>query len=274
MNERLVADLDARIARHRNGDSAGVLDERALAVVTELAASGDPDAGSLSRVAALHLCRSQALPPEHGEIDRQLALALYTNLHNVDPRLVPPEVRELLGLAGPHDTGVALLGEYERTGLVDHLERAISLFRQGVLERQPDRADGLHSLAMALLRRFERFRRPVDLHESIELSRGAVAVVAPDDPRRALFQAGLASGLLGRFELTAELSDVDEAIELGRDVVAATAGTPSHAMDLSRLAAALLRRFELTGQQGDLDEAVDAGRRAANPTPPDHPHPS
>jgi hypothetical protein len=265
MKERLLADLDARIARYANGDSSGVLDEQALAVVTELAASGDPDAGSLARVAALHLCRYQALLPEHGEVDRQLALAVYTNLHTVDPRLVPPEVRDLLGLASPHETGMALLREYERTGRVDHLERAISLLRQEVLEPQPDRADGMCGLGMAMLRRFERFGEPADLHEAIELSRGAVAAAARQDPRRAGFQSGLADGLLRRFELTAELADVDEAIALCREVVAATAGNPDHAKALSHLAVALSRRFKRTGQPADLDEAAtptQAARRS------------
>jgi tetratricopeptide (TPR) repeat protein len=271
MKDRLLADLDARIARHANGDSSGVLDAQALALVTQLATLGDPDAGSLTRVAALHLCRYEALPPEHGELDLQLALAIYTNLHTVDPRLVPPEVRDFLGLASPHDTGIALMGEYERTGRTDHLERAISLFRQEVLAQQPDRANGLYSLAMALFRRFERFGRPADLHESIELGRDAVAAAAPHDPRRAGFRSGLAIGLLRRFELTFDVSDVDEAVAIGREVVAATTGDPSHAMDLSNLAAALTRRFEHTGHLADLDAAVGAGRRAAADTShPDH----
>jgi len=242
MKERLLADLDARIGRHAGGDSSGVLDEQALALVTELAAVGDPDAGSLVRVAALHLCRYEALPPEHGEVDLQLALALYTKLHAVDPRLVSPEVRELLGLASPHDSGVARMREYERTGRLDHLERAISLFRQGVQEHQADRANSLYSLGMALFGRFERFGQPADLHEAIELSRGALAAAARHDPRRAGFQSGLADGLLRRFDLTADSSDVDEAIAICREVVAAAATEPDHAKALSNLAAALSRR--------------------------------
>lgn len=138
MKERLLAELDARITRHAHGDSSGVLDEHALDLVTELAASGAPDAGSLVRVAALHLSRFQALPPEHGKDDLRLARALYTKLHSVDPRLVPPEVREFFGLASPHDSGLALIREYERTGNLGHLERAISLFRQEVLEQHTE----------------------------------------------------------------------------------------------------------------------------------------
>jgi hypothetical protein len=167
MKDRLLADLDARFARHASGDSSGVLDDQALDVVTELVALGEPDAGSLARVAALHLYRYQAQAPELGEVDLKLALALYTNLHTVDPRLVPPEVRHVLGLASPHDTALALLGEYERGGQPEHLERAISLFRQELLE-QP-RADSVHNLATALLHRFERFGQPADYDEAIEL---------------------------------------------------------------------------------------------------------
>ena len=169
MKDRLLADLDARFARHANGDSSGVLDDQALDVVTELVALGEPDAGSLARVAALHLYRYQAQGPERGEVDLKLALALYTNLHTVDPRLVPPEVRNVLGLASPHDTAIALLQEYERGGQAEHLDRAISLFRQELLEQPPDRASGLSNLATALLHRFERFGEPADYDEAVEL---------------------------------------------------------------------------------------------------------
>jgi hypothetical protein len=146
-----------------------VLDDQALDVVTELVALGEPDAGSLARVAALHLFRSQALTPEQGEADRRLALALYTNLHTVDPRLVPPDVRSVLGLASPHDTAIALLREYEHSAQHEHLTRAISLFRQELLERPADRTDCLRNLATALLHRFERFGQPADYDEAVEL---------------------------------------------------------------------------------------------------------
>jgi hypothetical protein len=171
MKERLLAELDARIVRHADGDSSGVLDEQAFALVAELTALGEPDAGSLVRVAALHLCRYQALPPEHGEVDLGLARALYTKLHTVDPRLVPPRVRKFFGLASPQDRGSALMREYERTGRLDRLERAISLFRQEVLE-QPERANSRHSLGMALLRRYERTGQPADLAEARDLAQG------------------------------------------------------------------------------------------------------
>ncbi|HEV2782539.1 MAG TPA: hypothetical protein VGX25_24360 [Actinophytocola sp.] len=185
MKDRLLADLDDRIARHAGGDPSGVLEERALDVVAELAASGDPDAGSLSRVAALHLCRYQALRPEHGEADLHLATALYTRLHAVDPRLVPAGVRDFLGLASPYDAGVALLGEYDRTGRIDHLERAISLFRQEVLTGPPDHADALFNLAMALLCRFEQAGEPSDVDEAVELGRAALAATPAAHPLRA-----------------------------------------------------------------------------------------
>jgi hypothetical protein len=277
MRERLLVDLDARIARHAEGDSSGVLDDQALAVVTELVATGDPDAGSLARVAALHMCRYQALPLEHGEVDLRLAQALYANLHTVDPRLVPADVRDFLGLASPHDTGVALMGEYERAGRVDCLERAISLFRQEVLESRGDRAGGLASLAMALLRRFERTRQRGDLDEAIELGRGAVAAAGASDPRCAGFRAGLVGALLRRFELTAELSNVDEAVAVSREAVAASVADPAnHATDLSRLATVLSRRFELTGRRADLDEATKLRGAALAAMPvDDHPeHPA
>jgi hypothetical protein len=166
MKERLLAELDARIVRHTGGDPSGVLEERALELVTELTSLGEPDATSLVRVAALHLCRYQALPPEHREIDRQMAQVLYTKLHAVDPRLVPERVREFFGLPSPHGSGIARLRAYERTGDVEHLERAISLFRQEVAE---ERTGSRHSLAMALLQRYQRTGRQADLDEATEL---------------------------------------------------------------------------------------------------------
>jgi hypothetical protein len=53
----------------------------------------------------------------------------------VDPRLVSPRVREFFGLASPHDRGVELMREYERTGRHDHLARAMSLFQQEDMEQ-------------------------------------------------------------------------------------------------------------------------------------------
>jgi hypothetical protein len=216
MKERLLADLDARIARHAEGDSAGVLDEQALALVTRLATTGPPDAGSLARVAALHLCRYEALPPEHAEVDLRLARAVYTNLHTVDPRLVPPPVREFFRLAGPHASGLALLHEYEQTGRVDLLERAISLFRQEVLERSIAPADGLHTLATALLHRFRRARRPADLDEAVDLGRAALAGTPAGHPAR-VGRAAWVSGVLRlRFDRTGQRADLAEAAELDR----------------------------------------------------------
>jgi hypothetical protein len=209
MEERLLADLDARIARHARGDSPGVLEERALTLVAELTTLGAPDAGSLARVAALHLCRYQALPAEDGETDRRMAQALYTNLHTVDPRLVPPDVRLAFGLMSPRDTGIALMAEYERTGLLDLLERAISLFRQEALEL---RADGLQFLGVALLCRFERTAELSDVDEAVAVFREAVAAGGTDDARR-----GLAVALSQRYERTAQPADLAEATELGRD---------------------------------------------------------
>lgn len=263
MKQRLLADLDARIARHASGDSSGVLDEQALALVAELTALGAPDAGSIMRVAALHLCRYRALPPEHGEVDLRLARALYTNLHTVDPRLVSPEVRDFLGLASPHDTGIELMREHERTGQLDHLERAISLFRQDTIEGQADRATGLHVLGMALFRRFELTGLPADLDEAIELDRAALAATARRDPRRAQFQSDLADGLLRRFDLTADLSDVDEAVAVRREIVAVTTEGQGHSSALFHLAAALSRRHERTGRPADLREAIELSHAVA-----------
>jgi hypothetical protein len=204
MKERLLAELDARIARHVNGDSSGVLDQHALALVTELAGAGDPDAGSLARVAALHLCRYEALPREHADTDLRMAMVLYTKLHEVDPRLVPPEVREFFGLAAPHDRGRALVREYEQTGRLDHLERAISLFRQEKLEQRADPAESAQALGSALLRRFERTRQPADLDEAIALGRAALAATPLDHPLHADRVAWLRSALGLRSARTAE----------------------------------------------------------------------
>ena len=199
MKERLLAELDTRIARHVNGDSSGVLDQHALSLVTELTAAGDPDASSLARVAALHLCRYEALPREHADTDLRMAMVLYTKLHEVDPRLVPPDVRQFFGLAAPHDRGVALMHEYERTGRLDHLDRAISLFRQ---ERLDGHSDSAHSLGSALLQRFQRTGHPADLDEAITLGREALAATPVDHPLHTERVAWLRGALALRSERT------------------------------------------------------------------------
>lgn len=212
MRERILADLDQRIARHADGDSSGVLDAGALALVQELTGLGVPDAGSLVRVAALHLCRYQALPRGHGEIDRRMAVNLYTNLHTVDPRLVPPRVRELFGLASPHDGGVARMREYERTGRLDQLDRAISLFRQEVVEGHVE----AYSLEMALLRRFQHTGDLVDLDEVVELGRAALAAIPAGHPTHAGRAAWVGAALRLRYERTGQRADLDEAARLDR----------------------------------------------------------
>jgi hypothetical protein len=212
VKERLLADLDARIARHAEGDSTGVLEERALDLVVELTALGEPDAGSLGRVAALHLCRYQALPAEEGEIDRRMAQALYTNLHTVDPRLVPPDVRLTFGLTSPRDTGRALLAEHERTGQLEPLDRAISLFRQVTLERK---ADGQHLLGLALLRRFERTGHLSDVDEAVAVLRETAAAAGPG---QAAARRDLATALSRRHERTGQPADLAEATDLSRAV--------------------------------------------------------
>jgi hypothetical protein len=179
MKDRLLAELDARIDRHVHGDSSGVLDAQALGIVKELTALGEPDAGSLARVAALHLCRYEALPREHADTDLRMAYTIYTTLHRVDPRLVPPGVREFFGLSAPRERGVALLREYERTGKPDHLARAISIFRQDVLEQ---RADSAFHLATALLHRFELTGKPADRTEAVALGRAVLAATPSDHP--------------------------------------------------------------------------------------------
>lgn len=225
MKERLLAELDARIARHASGDSSGVLDEHTLDLVTELAALGAPDAGSLVRVAALHLSRYQALPAEQGEIDLRLARAVYTKLHTVDPRLVPARVREFFGLASPHDSGVALMREYVQTGEHGRLERAISLFRQEVLENQADRTGSMQVLGTALLRRYERTGRPADLDEAVVLGRtilAATPATPAGHPARAERAAWLSAALRLRFERTGQKADLAEALELGRAATGTT----------------------------------------------------
>ncbi len=214
MKERILEELDGRIARHAAGDSSGVLDERALTLVEELTALGPPDAGSLVRVAALHLCRYQALPPGSREIDRRMAFTLYTNLHTVDPRLVPARVREFFGLASPHDSGIARMREFERTGRLDQLERAISLFRQEVVD---DRA-GAYGLEMALLRRFERTGDLKDLDEVIALGRAALESTPAGHPTHAGRAAWVGTALRLRYERTGQQADLDEAVEIDRIV--------------------------------------------------------
>ena len=188
MKERLLAELDARVARHVHGDSAGVLDAHALGIVKELTRLGEPDAGSLARVAALHLCRYEALPREHADTDLRMARAIYTTLHRVDPRLVPPDVREFFGLSAPSEQGVALLRAYERTRSPEQLARAISLFRQEVLEQ---RADSAFHLATALLHRFELTGEPADRTEAVALGRAALAATPADHPERTARRAWL-----------------------------------------------------------------------------------
>ncbi|MFB6842116.1 CHAT domain-containing protein [Streptomyces sp. NPDC056361] len=174
-----------------------------------------------------------------------------------------------------HNLGAALRVRFQRTGVVAHLDDAITVGRAAAEATPTDhshRAAMLSGLGSALRDRFERVGDLADVHEAIDLLSAAVEAAPTSDPHRAGYLSDLGGALGARFERSGGLADLDDCIVAGRAAVEATpAHHPDRVRHLSNLGAALRARFERSGGLADLDDCIVAGRAAVEATPAHHP---
>ena len=169
--------------------------------------------------------------------------------------------------------GEAMYEEYERTGSIEVLQTAITLFRETVDSAAADhpRTRALTNLAAAVVARFRRTGQQSDLDQAIALFGEAVEATPPGHSNRPGYLSSLGDALLTRSDRTGQQADLDQAIALLRQAVEAT--PPGHSNRpgyLSSLGHALLTRSDRTGQQADLDQAIALLRQAVEATPPGH----
>ena len=116
---------------------------------------------------AVHWARYQLLPEGQDQSDLQACLKWSAALLPIAPHLVPEPVRAHLAGPGTPLTpplprpppGTALYDDYQRTGNIELLQNAITLFREAVAAApadHPDRPGILSSLGAALRTRFGR----------------------------------------------------------------------------------------------------------------------
>ncbi|CAM3307611.1 CHAT domain-containing protein [Kibdelosporangium persicum] len=200
---------------------------------------------------------------------------------------------------------LALHRQFDRSGDLAHLERAIGLLREAVAKKQ--NATALHVLSTALLKRHEITGDTVSLDEAAEAGRRAVAALPEGHVDRANHLNSLGTVLLSRFDRTGvrpvlteaieafraavsatpqghpyrvgmlhnlsnavnRASDVDGAIELLREAL--TIAEPGSAQESScwnDLGILLRKRYDGTGDVALLDEAISLLRRAADTASP------
>jgi tetratricopeptide (TPR) repeat protein len=279
--ERLIADLRARVTQAAKGATDAILSQEALVLARELwgaAAEPTADLEVLHVVGWLHWFRFQALGIEHGQEDMDLALVLFPPLYRRDPQLVPPRVQQYFQLNPPPDPDspavmagrAAQLLEAAGSNDLGTLDVAVTLLRRSIAATPPDhphRAGRLANLAVALQTRFARTQNTADLTEAIDIGEQAVAATTVADPDRAGYLSNLAISLRRRYRQTEDLADLTRLVDVAKQAVAATPeAAPEWAGRQSDLGEALRVRFQRTGVLADLEQAVDLAERAVAAT--------
>jgi tetratricopeptide (TPR) repeat protein len=169
------------------------------------------------------------------------------------------------------DLAAALQTRFEITGVLDHLNEAVTVQRRALGETHADNRDRtalLSNLGNTLRKRFERTGVTADLAETVKLQRQAIDAVPADGQDHTALLLNLGTALRLWFEVTSDIDSLDEAVAVFRQAVSATRqGNPSRTLRLSNLGAALRARFGRTGEPDDLVEAESLLRLAISEAP-------
>ncbi|SDI32996.1 CHAT domain-containing protein [Nonomuraea jiangxiensis] len=251
MREELLAALRARFATvSRTGDGAGVVGPEALAeaerLLDFLAAPEGVDHEVLYTAGLLHWMRAVFLPGEQGRQAWSHAARLLLPLYLARPDALPEQVRSFFAQA---------YGQDEPAGE----------------ERAHASAEALSDLAMFLLERFTRLRRPADGEAATALLRRATRVLPAGHPARPVVLSNLGYALLLGDALMAPEHEstrppnVDEAVTVLREALQDTPREhPNHARCANGLALAVRAKGLATRDLALLAEAVDLFRLAVD----------
>jgi hypothetical protein len=218
--DRLVKDLSERLrTRTESGDLTELLGAEVLSLARDLGEALSQDfqevspadfVAALSVLVAVRWIRYQLLPEGQDQDDLQACLKWSEALLPLAPHLVPEPV--LISLAGPGapiaaatDRGIALYGDYERTGDLQFLQSAITCFGEAVdatAAGNPDRPGRLSNLGTLLRTRFGRTGEQADLDQAISLLSEAVDATPADHPGRSPMLSNLGAALRAQFGRT------------------------------------------------------------------------
>ncbi|MEV7782324.1 CHAT domain-containing protein [Kitasatospora sp. NPDC088351] len=214
-----------------------------------------------------HAVRYHALPEGVGQSDYEQAIQRFTpcfvfgaDTEDLPQDLLPDVARRAMDFAGATHRRLVVKPSHEV------LSRLIGLLRRittSIPQDEPEHAEALSNLAVALKSRFELGRDPTDLDSAVDTVTGALNSVGPEHPRRPMLLSNLAAVLLARFEWSGAPSDLDEAVETGLSAVHTTDGSSlSRGGAIHNLATALKARFVERGDPADLDAAIEAFKEA------------
>ncbi|MEU5554065.1 CHAT domain-containing protein [Micromonospora sp. NPDC047793] len=170
------------------------------------------------------------------------------------------------------DLGAAFTYQFEFTGDVDALRRAVTAHR-AALRDEPDNPRRRSNLGLCLTRWFEQTDDLDHLAEAVDLLRTSAAATSPDHPKHASYQSNLGLALTRWCERTGERASAEESLAAHTAAVHTVRGTPATAAAmLANLGTARMVAFRCTGEKQLLGEAVEAFRDAVRLVPDEHPH--
>lgn len=162
----------------------------------------------------------------------------------------------------------AALEQYEQTGdpaLLERIRDDGHTLLAGLPDDHPHRTVIGGPLGAALIRRFQRHRRPADADEAVDLLRQSVQ--RPDFGLGGVGRVGdianLAVALVARGGHNDDAADLDDALPHARRALRLTpSGAPERSARLGTLGTALVYRSMITGDRLDADESVAVGQEA------------
>ena len=188
--------------------------------------------------------------------------------HGEDAVAAVPIDHESYGLH-QHNLGDKLSSLYQRTGLKDYLDRAMTAAQQAVdvtpLDH-PNRPGYLNNLASCASGIAKLSGLRSDAERALRLAQEVVDTCAPEEWRYPIYLTNLGNRHSDMYKLTSNIEDIDESIRFGRLTLEQEAanhkvskGLPGH---MSNLAASLFLRYEKTSSQKDLLQAIDMQKAA------------
>ncbi|MQY27390.1 CHAT domain-containing protein [Nocardia aurantia] len=171
-----------------------------------------------------------------------------------------------LAYAADHNLGLSLLAQFERSGDVTQLDRAIELYTgvvAAIADDDDERPAILSNFSHMYRARYWRLNAAADLEAALRLAHESVDTAAPDSPLRAFGLGAISIVYKTKFAVTADARDLDLSIEYSEQSAAAL--PPTHVLlagQLSNLAMEYMSRFEFSGALADIDRAVDLTRDA------------
>ncbi|MGK5691998.1 CHAT domain-containing protein [Streptomyces sp. URMC 128] len=235
-------------------------------------------------LARLHWAREKARGPGEDIDEIREALTLFTAVADVDPGLLPDEVRQLVprsyhpSFVGPEHWGrraIQMLKEVQVDEDLDKLDQVIELFGGTVEAYEPEHRlwpGDMSNLSLALHMRYFRRGDPTDLERAERAARAAVHATPSWASDLSTHLDNLRATMYYRAERTHDPSAWAEAVRLAARAVRATpADSELRLLFTTNLANTRVGRFRLTGDREELEEAVRELEWVVERTPEVHP---